>query len=81
MHITDSQLDTYREQGFLIVENFLTQEEREDALDGFFSLFAPPYDRYVANDRNNDTPRELLFPWDHSGLNHATTHPDLIDAA
>ena len=81
MHITDSQLDTYREQGFLIVENFLTPDERDAALDGFFSLFAPSYDHYIANNHENDTPREFLFPWDHSGLNHATTHPDLIDAA
>ena len=28
MHISDQQLDTYRKQGFLIVENFLTDEER-----------------------------------------------------
>ena len=81
MHITDAQLATYKEQGFLIVENFLTKDEKEDALDGFFSLFAPPYDRYVANDRKNDTPDERVFPWDHSGLNHVTTHSDLIDAA
>ena len=42
MHISDEQLDTYRRQGFLIVENFLTEEERRAALDGFYSLFAPP---------------------------------------
>jgi hypothetical protein len=81
MHITDPQLATYKEQGFLIVENFLTRDEQQAALDGIFSEFAPPYDRYIANGRENDTPRQKLFPWDHSGLNHVTTHPDLIDAA
>ena len=72
MHITDAQLATYKEQGFLIVENFLTREEQQAALDGFCTFFAPPYDRYVANDRENDTPRQVLFPWDHLGLNHVT---------
>ncbi len=81
MHITDAQLATYKEQGFLIIENFLTKEEQQAALDGFFTFFAPPYDLYIANDRKNDTPRQVLFPWDHAGLNHVTIHPDLIDAA
>lgn len=81
MHITDQQLDTYRQQGFLIVENFLSEEERRAALDGFYSLFAPPFDQYVAQGRQPMENPQGLFPWDHSGLNHVTTHPDLIDAA
>ena len=81
MHISDEQLDTYRRQGFLIVENFLTEEERRAALGGFFSLYAPSYQEYVAAGRKNRTPRQGLFPWDHSGLNHVTVHPDLISAA
>ena len=81
MHITDEQLETYRRQGFLIIENFLSSAERDAALDGFFTHFSPPYDEYVAAGRQNNTPKQFLFPWDHSGLNHVTTHPDLIDAA
>ena len=38
MHITDAQLATYKEQGFLIVENFLTKDEQQAALDGFFNV-------------------------------------------
>ena len=49
--------------------------------DGFFSLFAPPYQEYLAAGRQNLTPRQALFPWDHSGLNHVTVHPDLVSAA
>ena len=63
MHITDDQLDRYRRQGFLIIENFLTEQERAAAMDGFFSRFAPPYEDYVAAGRNNLTPRQGLFPW------------------
>ena len=57
MHISDRQLDTYRKQGFLIVENFLTEEERRSALDGFFSLFSPAYADYAAAGREQSTPR------------------------
>ena len=81
MHITDAQLATYKEQGFLIIKNFLSDDEREAALDGFFTLFAPPYDQYIAQGKKNNTPGQSLFPWDHSGLNHVVTHPDLVSAA
>ena len=81
MHITDAQLATYKEQGFLIIKNFLSDDEREAALDGFFTLFAPPYDQYIAQGEKNNTPGQSLFPWDHSGLNHVVTHPDLVSAA
>ncbi len=47
MHITDAQLATYKEQGFLIIKNFLSDDEREAALDGFFTLFAPTFDQYM----------------------------------
>ena len=39
MYITDAQLATYKDQGFLIVENFLTKDEQQAALDGFFHPF------------------------------------------
>ena len=81
MHITDAQLATYKEQGFLIIKNFLSDDEREAALDGFFTLFAPPYDQYIAEGKKNNTPGQSLFPWDHSGLNHVVTHPNLVSAA
>ena len=49
MRITDEHIATYRRQGFVIVEDFLTEAERQAALDGFFTLFAPSYADYVAN--------------------------------
>ena len=81
MHITDEQLAHYKKDGFLIIDKFLTENERKSAIDGFYKHFAPPYHRYIENNRENDTPKEVLFPWDHTGLNHVTTHPDLIHAA
>ena len=47
MHITDAQLAIYKEQGFLIIKNFLSDDEKQAALDGFFTFFAPPYDQYI----------------------------------
>ncbi len=81
MRISDEQITIYKQQGFIIIESFLSEDERQAALEGFFSLYAPSYDDYVAGDRENDTPGQVVFPWDHSGLNHVTTHPDLIDVA
>lgn len=81
VRLTDKQIGTYRKQGFLIVENFLTSEEREAALEGFFHFFSPSFEDFIAADRQNNTPQQAMFPWDHSGLNHVTTHPDLVDAA
>ncbi len=81
MRVTDEQLETCRRQGFAIIPDFLREQERKAALDGFFRLFAPPYARWIALEKKNDTPALYVFPWDDSGLNYAATHPDLIDAA
>ncbi len=81
MKLTDRQINLFREQGYVTVENFLTEEERASALDGFFHFFSPAFNDFVANGRTNSTPQQAIFPWDHSGLNHINTHPDLIDAA
>ena len=40
MNISNEQIEQYRAQGFLIIEGFLTEEERAAAIDGFFTLFA-----------------------------------------
>jgi hypothetical protein len=81
MRVSDEQIRTYRNQGFLIIPGFLTQAETDAALAGFHRLYAPSYDEWIASRKSNETPRQGLFPWDDSGLNHAATHPDIIDAA
>ncbi len=65
-----------------MVPGFLDRIEAADALDGVHRFYMPGYEGYVASGRGNPipSPREV-FPWDHSGLNHAITRPDLIDAA
>lgn len=81
MRISDQAIETFKKQGYVVIENFLTKEEKTSALEGFYQYFAPPYETFIKNGNKNDTIQQSLFPWDHSGLNHAITHPDLIDAA
>jgi|HigsolmetaAR203D_1030402.scaffolds.fasta_scaffold09239_2 hypothetical protein len=81
MRITDEHLARFRRDGFVLVENFLTEEERKAALNGFHRWFAPSYEEWLAAGKRNTRPQQKVFPWDDSGLNHAMTHPDLIDAA
>jgi hypothetical protein len=41
MHITDEQLALFKGQGFLIVENFLSTDEKNAGLEEYFRFFAP----------------------------------------
>ncbi len=79
MRISQHHIDTFHHQGFAVVENFLTREEVASALAGFHEVFAPTPDQRRAGKQVDGA--QALFPWDHSGLNHAATHPDIIDAA
>lgn len=81
MRITDEQIQFFKKNGFLIVENFLSEEERKQAAEGFYDWYAPPYEQWLAAGKQNNRPKQMVFPWDHSGLNHVMAHPDLIDAA
>jgi hypothetical protein len=82
MRITDEHLAALVRDGYCVVRGFLSRSEVAAAAAGARRLFAPDFDGWVAAGRRNpiDRPQEL-FPWDDSGLNHAYTHPDLIDAA
>jgi hypothetical protein len=81
MRLTDRDVQTFHEQGFVIIERFLSQAECDAALEGFHRLYAPPYEKWITNGRKNDTPGQSLFPFDHSGLNHIAAHPDMIAAS
>jgi len=62
-------------------ENFLNKEERKAAAEGIYQWYAPTYKEWLAAGKQNNTQKQMVFPWDHSGLNHVMAHPDLIDAA
>lgn len=79
MRITDQHIATYHRQGFAMVEDFLTREEVTSALQGFHALFAPDIAGWRAGQQIRQD--QALFPWDHSGLNHCATHPEIIAAA
>ncbi|MBA3709419.1 MAG: hypothetical protein H0W83_11455 [Planctomycetes bacterium] len=61
------------------MERFLTPEEVADALAGFHQVFAPDHQGFVQGRTPDRT--QQVFPWDHSGLNRAAVHPELVAAA
>ena len=79
MFIDDRHISEYCRQGFTIVPSFLSSDEVAAALAGFHEIFAQ--DDKGARGVRQINPMQTLFPWDHSGLNHCATHPDIIDAA
>jgi hypothetical protein len=44
MHITDAQIETYKQQGFLIVENFLTKDEWSEPFTRAMTTRYPGFD-------------------------------------
>lgn len=84
MRISRRHIDTFMAQGFVIIENFITEGERTAALEGFHQLY-PPYETWLAQGKPkvawDQKSGANLFPWDNRGLNGLATHPDIIDAA
>lgn len=80
MRITDEQIATFKRQGFLIVDGFLSPTEAVAAREAFFKVFAPPYEQWIAQGKPAKR-GNYLFPFGEAGLDFAGTHPDLVDAA
>jgi ectoine hydroxylase-related dioxygenase (phytanoyl-CoA dioxygenase family) len=81
MRISDAQLDTFRRDGFVIIERFLDEELTRSALAGFHREFSVTPEEWVAAGRRNTASGACLFPWEDRALNALCTHPDLVDAA
>ena len=79
MRVTDDHIATYRSRGFAVVEQFLDAAEVASAMAGFHQVFAPDF----AGFQQGKLPDygQALFPWNHSGLNQACVHPELIHTA
>ncbi len=71
MRIDDRHLDTLRQDGFVVIENFLSDQEARAALEGFTRYFPA----------TGQAGSWLKFPTEDSSLNHVFMHPDIIDAA
>jgi hypothetical protein len=84
MRISQQHIDTFMQQGFVIIEKFISEAERQAALAGFHRVY-PSYDTWIAKGKPktvyNQKSGGNLFPWSDRGLNYAVTHPDIIDAA
>ncbi len=86
MHISDSHLAEIDEQGFTLVEQFLTADEVAAARAALWFTFPEPED-YFANPAAHEhlTRHQFsglkVFPFVGWDLNRLAFHPDLVDAA
>ena len=89
--ITEDHAEHYREHGYAIVENFLTEAELAGALDelkhvlpGWVEYCLDPSQPKPEHWRNGRRPMNVMayrFPFPGTHLNAITHHPDLIELA
>jgi ectoine hydroxylase-related dioxygenase (phytanoyl-CoA dioxygenase family) len=78
MRITDEHIEALREDGYVVVDPFLTEKELEAAQADIHGYF-PTREQYLAApEKYRALPRLAGFPFTGSTLNHVTTHPELI---
>lgn len=78
VYVTDAQIAQFKRHGYLILPNFLNEEETAAAQRGFFSCYA---DRWEERGKKPATRKgQCFFPWTDPGLNEVCVHHDLIDA-
>lgn len=84
MRITHEQIETFHQQGVVIIPNFLTAAETRAARDAFNTVH-PNYDEWVKRGRPTPNPARRsgvdMFPWTDSRLSFTATHPEIIAAA
>lgn len=71
MRITDRHIASLKQDGFVVIENFLSSAEAAAALAGFHDYFP----------KTGQSGSWRTFPTEHTALNHVFMHPDVIDAA
>ena len=84
MRITNEHIETFLQQGVVIIPHFFTAEETRGARAAFDTIY-PPYDEWVKRGKPGPNLERRsgheLFPWNDSRLNFLAAHPDVIDAA
>ena len=86
MRLSDAELDAVRENGFVLVEGFLTPKELAGARAGLWAHYPTPEDYFSAPEDHARLGRSQfsglrLFPYASWDLNRLAFHPDLVDAA
>ncbi len=80
MRLTDKHLDTFREQGFVVVENFYPEEKRADVAAAIRETH-PPWETMKDCEPEKLSPPGLLkarFPFDNMLFNELTIDWDLV---
>ena len=86
MHIPDVILDDVRNQGYAVMEGFLTPHELAEARVGLFEEFPQPDEYFAAPDQFSHLTAHpfaglRLGPFTSWPLTRLAFHPDLVDAA
>jgi hypothetical protein len=84
--VPDRNLDELREQGFTIVEGFLSREEVDAAQEALWLHYPRPEEYFADPSRHHEYARSQFdgirtAPWQSWGLNRLAFHPDLVDLA
>lgn len=88
MRVSDEKLAEVFDEGFTVVEGFLSAEEVSAARDALWSVFPRPEDYFAdpaapahARFSKSQFAGMQYFPFQQRALNRLTVHPDLVDAA
>lgn len=85
MRVSDATLDEVRDQGFALVEGFLTPDELKTAQQALWLHFPRPEDYFAEPATYSDYTRSQFagveeYPYRSWDLNRLAFHPELIDA-
>jgi len=86
VRVPDGNLEEIRENGFTVVEGFLTTEEVDAARAAIFQRYPTPEDYFAAPDDYEWLTKSQFaglryFPFWSLDINRLAHHPDLVDAA
>jgi ectoine hydroxylase-related dioxygenase (phytanoyl-CoA dioxygenase family) len=80
MRITEDHLARWHEQGYVVVENFLTAEELA-AAQANLARYLPSAEEHAASpQRYQNLETYIEFPFADDALNNIATHPEIISA-
>ena len=78
MKLSDEHLDTFHEQGYVVVENFYPEEKRAQ-IAAQVRKQMPPWDELDEEGRKQEHGRMHDFPFEEMFFNHLILDQDLID--
>lgn len=83
MRITDKHLESLRDHGYVVIKNFLTEDEIVRALEGFHQYYPSEQELHATPQRygglfEDADSLQTEFPFAPDYLNHVSTHPAIL---